>query len=172
MHLIWQRSWWEAGGGSLAGTGLSHGLTVNINLDYVKAGSDCSFASCGRPRRTDGGSRSQWNSYWCSGGLLLSRVQLLRSLDCSSPGSSVHGISQARILECVAISFSRGSSQTRVSCIAGRFFSCSCSIFEHSLLLHIVFRLLWRLNGLMCIKRLAQPLTPCILVNTQQRVII
>ena len=32
---------------------------------------------------------------------------------CSPPGSSVHGISQARILEWVAISFSRGSSQPR-----------------------------------------------------------
>ena len=30
--------------------------------------------------------------------------------DCSPPGSSVHGISQARILEWVAISFSRGFS--------------------------------------------------------------
>ena len=43
----------------------------------------------------------------------------------SPPGSSVHGISQARILEWVAISFSRGSSQagdqTRVSHIAGRY---------------------------------------------------
>ena len=48
-------------------------------------------------------------------------------VDCSPPGSSVHGISQARILEWVAISFSRGSSQprdqTQVSCIAGRFFT-------------------------------------------------
>ena len=47
-------------------------------------------------------------------------------MDCSPPGSSVHGILQARILEWVAISFSRGSSQTtdgtRVSWIAGRFF--------------------------------------------------
>ena len=32
------------------------------------------------------------------------------TLLCSPPGSSVHGISQARILEWVAISFSRGSS--------------------------------------------------------------
>ena len=43
------------------------------------------------------------------------------------PGSSVHGILQARILEWVAISFSRGSSQprdqTRVSCITGIFFT-------------------------------------------------
>ena len=31
--------------------------------------------------------------------------------ECSPPGSSVHGILQARILECVAITFSRGSSQ-------------------------------------------------------------
>ena len=31
-------------------------------------------------------------------------------IDCGPPGSSVHGIFQARILECIAISFSRGSS--------------------------------------------------------------
>ena len=49
---------------------------------------------------------------------------------CSPPGSSCHGISKARILEWVAISFSRGSfwprDQTRiscVSCIAGRVFT-------------------------------------------------
>ena len=48
-------------------------------------------------------------------------------LDCSLQGSSVHRIFQARVLEWVAISFSRGSSwlrdQTRVSCIAGRHFA-------------------------------------------------
>ena len=46
-------------------------------------------------------------------------------VDCSLPGSSVHGILQARILEWVAISFSRGSSRprnTQVSCIADRGF--------------------------------------------------
>ena len=37
--------------------------------------------------------------------------------DCSLPGSSVHWILQARILEWVAISLSRGSSQTKVSLI-------------------------------------------------------
>ena len=46
---------------------------------------------------------------------------------CSPPGFSVHGISQARILEWAAISFSRGSSQPRhqsqVCCIAGRLFT-------------------------------------------------
>ena len=44
---------------------------------------------------------------------------------CSPPGSSVHGILQARVLEWIVISFSRGSSQprerTRVSCVADRF---------------------------------------------------
>ena len=48
-------------------------------------------------------------------------------MDCSPPGSSVHGISQARILEWVAISSSRGSSRlrdpTQVSFIAGTFFT-------------------------------------------------
>ena len=51
----------------------------------------------------------------------LSPVWLCDPMDCSPPGSSVHGISQARILEWVAFSFSRGSSyswdQTHVSCI-------------------------------------------------------
>ena len=48
-------------------------------------------------------------------------------MDCSLPGSSVHGIFQTRVLEWVDISFSRGSSrprdQTWVSCIAGRCFT-------------------------------------------------
>ena len=48
-------------------------------------------------------------------------------IDCSPPGSSFHGILQARILEWVAIPFSRGSpwprDQTQVSCMAGRFFT-------------------------------------------------
>ena len=46
---------------------------------------------------------------------------------CSPPGSSVHGILQARILEWVATPASRESSQPRdqnlVSCVAGRFFT-------------------------------------------------
>ena len=46
---------------------------------------------------------------------------------CSPPGSSVHGIFQARILEWVAMPSARGSSPPRdwtwVSCIAGKFFT-------------------------------------------------
>ena len=56
----------------------------------------------------------------------LSRVRLFCNLtDCSLPGSSAHGILQARILEQVAISFSRGSSQcrdqTHISCVSCTF---------------------------------------------------
>ena len=56
---------------------------------------------------------------------LQSCLTLCDPMVCSSPGLSVHGISQARILEWVAIFSSRGSSwprdRTPVSCIAGRF---------------------------------------------------
>ena len=52
-------------------------------------------------------------------------------MDCSPPDSSVHGISQARILEWVAISFSRGSSwprdQTWVSCIGRQILYCQAT---------------------------------------------
>ena len=46
--------------------------------------------------------------------MLLSYVRLFCNLvGCSPPGSSVHGISQARILKWVAVYFSRGSSRPR-----------------------------------------------------------
>ena len=52
---------------------------------------------------------------------------LCHPMDFSPLGSSVHGISQTRILEWIAVSYSRGSFQPRdwtlVSCIAGRFFT-------------------------------------------------
>ena len=56
-----------------------------------------------------------------------SHPTLWNPMDCSPPGSSVHRILQARILEWIAISFSSGSSQPRdrslVSWIAGGFFT-------------------------------------------------
>ena len=58
---------------------------------------------------------------------LQSCLNLCDPMDCNPPGSSVHGILQARILEWVAMPFSQGSSQpsdqTLIFCIAGRFFS-------------------------------------------------
>ena len=54
-------------------------------------------------------------------------------MDCSLPGSSVHGIFQAIVLECIAISFSKGSSQprdrTQVFCIVDRRFTLVSLIF-------------------------------------------
>ena len=55
-------------------------------------------------------------------------------MDCSLPGSSIHGIFQARALEWVAISFSRVSfqprDQTRVSRIVGRHFTSESQLPE------------------------------------------
>ena len=82
----------------------------------------------------------------------LSHVpNLYDPMDCSQPGSSVHGISQARILEWVAMSFSRESSWSQdwtcvscVSCIAGRFFitgtSWEAPVSEYS---HLIIKLQW-----------------------------
>ena len=55
----------------------------------------------------------------------LSHVQLFcYPMDCSLPGSSVHGILQARTLEWVAISSSRGSSESStIPALAGKFFT-------------------------------------------------
>ena len=66
--------------------------------------------------------KSEWVSE-----VAQSCLTLFDPMDRSSPGSSVHGIFQARVLEWVAISFSRGSSQPRdwtwVSFTAGRRFT-------------------------------------------------
>ena len=64
---------------------------------------------------------------WSESEVAQSCPTLWDPVDCSLPGSSVHGILQARILEWVAISFSRGSSRPRdwtpVSHIADRCFN-------------------------------------------------
>ena len=50
----------------------------------------------------------------CVCSVTKSHPTLLQPTDCNLAGSSVHGISQARILECVAIFYSRGSSNTGI----------------------------------------------------------
>ena len=59
--------------------------------------------------------------------VIQSYPTLCNPMDCSLRGSSVHGIFQARIVKCGAISFFRGCSWPRdwtpVSCIAGGFFT-------------------------------------------------
>ena len=76
-------------------------------------------------------------------------LTLCHPMDCSLPGSSVHRILQARILEWVAISFSRGSSwpkdQTWISCIEGKFLT-----FWTTREACVSTGLLFFSNGLMC----------------------
>ena len=68
-------------------------------------------------------------SVQCHTAVLCSVTQSCPTLwdpnDCSPPGSSVHGLLQARILEWVAMSYSRGSSQPGVkyTSLAGGFFT-------------------------------------------------
>ena len=63
--------------------------------------------------------------WWSKVNILAAQLYLTLCdpMSCSPPGSSVHGILQARILEWLSIPFSKGSSwprdQTQVSCIAG-----------------------------------------------------
>ena len=68
-----------------------------------------------------------FRSFLCCCLVAKSYLTLCDPMNCSPLSSSVHWISQARILEWVAVSFSRGSSWPRdwtsVSCIAGRFFT-------------------------------------------------
>ena len=70
---------------------------------------------------------TSWESHCEVSEVAQSCPTLCDLVGCSLPGCSVHGIRQARILEWVAISFSRGSSwsrdQTRVSHLAGRRFN-------------------------------------------------
>ena len=72
--------------------------------------------------------------YWLSNtsGIAQLCPTLCDPMDCSLPGSSIHGIFQTRVLKWVAISFSRGSSQpknkTQVSYIADRHFTLSATL--------------------------------------------
>ena len=71
----------------------------------------------------------EWVDGWMGFILMIYKylLTLCDPMDCSPLGSSVHGILQARTLEWVAISSSRGSSQPRdriwVSRATGRFFT-------------------------------------------------
>ena len=76
----------------------------------------------------DGKSSSSGAIEKVKGLVTQSCLALCHPMDCGPPGSSVHRILQARILEWVAIPFSRASSgpkgQTWFSCVAGIFFYC------------------------------------------------
>ena len=78
-------------------------------------------------------STGEWTKkIWCTYTHIYVKVAqlcltLCDPIDCSLPGSSVHGILQTRILEWVAVPVSRGTSwprnRTSISCIAGGFFT-------------------------------------------------
>ena len=77
--------------------------------------------------------RVRWPKYWS---FSFSHVQLsCNPMDCCLPGSSVHRILQARILEWVAISFSSRSSPTGIEpafpALAGRFFTAEPPVKSH-----------------------------------------
>ena len=108
---------------------------------------------------------------WCcnelSIGILKVKVLAAQScltfcspMGCSPPGSSVHSILQARILERVAISFSRGPSQPRgqtwVSWIAGGFFTVWTK--NHCPIVAILF--LWKTEGFLPHSVLAKQWVP------------
>ena len=80
-------------------------------------------SACSEPWLWPVSHRNLWSKLSVS---RFSHAWLCDPMDCSLPDSSVHGISQGRIVESVAISFSRGSSRPRdwtgVFCIADRFF--------------------------------------------------
>ena len=95
-------------------------LLSNCNKDdhiewfYIPAGTD-PFVSH-EPSHLVPGSTFYIKDWYCVHFVavqLLSHVRPCNPMDCSPPGSSVHGDFQARILECVVISFSRVSSRTR-----------------------------------------------------------
>ena len=79
--------------------------------------------------RVKGKMRGESKSLWVYAVCLVAQLCpiLCDPMDYTPPGSSVHGILQARILEWVAMPPSRGSfqprDQTQVSCIAGGFFT-------------------------------------------------
>ena len=76
---------------------------------------------------------------WCE--VIQSCPTVCDPMNCSLQRPSVHGIFQARVLEWVVISFSRGSSwprdQTRVSCIVGRRFTIWA--IREEMILEIIF---------------------------------
>ena len=97
---------------------------------------------------TNQGSLSSLKKEKVESEVVQSCLALCEPMDSSLPGSSIHGIFQARVLEWTAISFSRGSSQPRdrtcVSCIADRCFTIwatrlltSCQhMTTHAVLVH------------------------------------
>ena len=101
---------------------------VQLSVLYVSGSQKEEWAPGNATRSTSVFSAPELLSPWGHSPHILSlgRLLLYDAVDCSPPGCSVHGTLQARILEWVAVPFSRGSSRPRdrtlisyISCLAG-----------------------------------------------------
>ena len=86
-----------------------------------------------------------WRMYVCACSVAQSCPALSDPMDCSPPGSSVHGIFQARILEWVAISSSRD--QVQVLCVSSQL-AKNLPAMTVTLLWFLVRKLHWRRDKL------------------------
>ena len=113
-------TYWGSEGGPQRG----HGYTFYSGLELTRVASF--YSRHGGSGGLCGPAPESGNSYTFSFHMWSCSV-VSDPMDCSLPGSFVHGIFQARILEWVAISFSRRSSRlrdwTQVSHIVGRCFT-------------------------------------------------
>ena len=100
-----------------------------MGLDWFCSGRICNFHTRIQQLSNMKYSNCTYLAFFCPSSPACKQAKLFQScptpcdpVDYSLPGSSVHGILQAKILECVAILSSRGSSQprdqTRISCIS------------------------------------------------------
>ena len=112
-------SWWEMQPVSWAGTSrrclTAAGAAVSLPLLPLLAGPRHSLSPLLNLEKPLPASRSPQHPCACSCAcacvlVAQSCLTLCDPMDCSPPGSSVHGILQARTLEWVVIAFSRGSS--------------------------------------------------------------
>ena len=115
--LAWKIPWEEPGKLQSMGSQKSQTRPSDFTFTFL--------LWCGRVGRVSIALEAENARYlaWLCAQLLSHVRHFCDPMDCSLPGSSVHGILQAKILEWVAISFSRGSSQprdqTHVSCVSG-----------------------------------------------------
>ena len=98
-------------------TGLRSSSALNSSTAPQCLSKDPSSVQHKRPFRAESltSRLTPWPQLPCESEVAQSCPTLCDPVDCSPPGSSIHGILQARILEWVAISFSRGSSLTQGS---------------------------------------------------------
>ena len=138
--------WWQKGRGKSMSNPDTPAWTCYTSLGIERSHTKHPTGQpCSQGRLSTSTEADNWTTPMASSSLsspevkLLSHVRLCNPMDCSLPDSPIHGIFQARVLECIAISFSRGSSPPRdwtwVSCIASRCFTIWATRKAHVLVL-------------------------------------